>query len=104
SRYREQFRVGDHSGYQSKLRRPPGIERLSRQDQLGRTEVSSSRRNRAARPELRNQGKIDERHLEFCVLTCEDEVAVCQHGGSTADRGTLHGGDDWFVEANQRLH
>src|SRR5712691_5202874 len=66
--------------------------------------MSDTHRNRATRSKFRHQTEIDERHLELRTLTCIHEVAVCQHGGSTADSCTLYGGDQCLVEVNERIH
>jgi hypothetical protein len=38
------------------------------------------------------------------ALSPTDEVAVQQHGGSTADRGTAHGCNQRLVEIDQCIH
>src|ERR1700757_3379329 len=67
-RSRQDILVGYDFANQTQLRGAPGIEGSSQQDQLGRTEVTDSRRHGAARSEFRYDSKIDEGHLESRAL------------------------------------
>src|SRR6266550_4637023 len=91
-------------GNQTQLRGAPGVEGSSQQNQLRRTEMTDSRRHRAARSEFRHDSKIDEGHLEFRALGRVDEVAMRQHGGAAADGGAVDRGDERLVEVEQRIH
>src|SRR5262245_43642496 len=66
--------------------------------------MPDARRQRVARSELRYQRQIDERQLELRALARVDEIAVRQHRGSATDRRALHGRDDRFFEANERIY
>src|SRR5262245_57513117 len=66
--------------------------------------MSDTRRHRETRSKFRHQTEIDERHLELRALTCINKVAVCQHGSSASDSRALDGGDNRFVEVDQRKH
>ena len=42
--------------------------------------------------------------MELCTFAGVNEIAVCEHGGSAADRRTVHDGDERLVEADERLY
>src|SRR5438046_195216 len=64
--------------------------------------MSAARGQRPTESKLRNDAEINKRQLELRGFARVDEVAMRKQRRSTADRCALDGGDQRFIEVDQR--